>query len=99
MTNVFSSMEYPHWLIIAGAILLMLGFVGLALRQRAVEAELDDMASDQEPSEPEAELAETQGADRKSKLEEQKRDRWANKDRGTKEPLNDRPKIYDKGSK
>ena len=92
-------MEYPHWLIIAGAILLMLGFVGLALRQRAVEAELDDMASDQEPSEPEAELAETQGADRKSKLEEQKRDRWANKDRGTKEPLNDRPKIYDKGSK
>jgi len=99
MTNAFSSMEYPHWLIIAGAILLMLGFVGLALRQRAVEAELDDMASDQEPSEPEAELAETQGADRKSKLEEQKRDRWANKDRGTKEPLNDRPKIYDKGSK
>jgi hypothetical protein len=72
MTNAFSSMEYPHWLIIAGAILLMLGFVGLALRQRAVEADLDDMASDQ-PSEPEAEFAQTQGADRKSKLEEQKK--------------------------
>jgi hypothetical protein len=27
-------------------ILLMLGFVGLALRQKAVEADLDDMASD-----------------------------------------------------
>jgi hypothetical protein len=96
MTNAFSSMEYPHWLIIAGAILLMLGFVGLALRQRAVEAELDDMASDQEPSEPEAELAQTQDADRESKLEEQKRDRWADKDR---EPWKDRPKIYDKASK
>jgi hypothetical protein len=87
MTNVFSAMEYPHWLIIAGAILLMLGFVGLALRQRAVEAEIDDMASDQEPSELEAELAQTQGADRKSKLEEQKRDRWV------KEPLDERKKI------
>jgi hypothetical protein len=87
MTNAFSSMEYPHWLIVAGAILLMLGFVGLALRQRAAEAELGDMASDHEPSEPEAELAQTQGADRKSKLEEQQRDRWF------KEPLNDRPKI------
>ena len=87
MTNAFSAMEYPHWLIIAGAILLMLGFVGLALRQRAVEAEIDGMASDQEPFELEAELAQTQGADRKSKLDEQKRDRWF------KEPLNERPKI------
>ena len=94
MTNAFSSMEYPHWLIVAGAVLLMLGFVGLALRQRAVEAELNDMASEQ--SESEAELAQTQGADRKAKLEEQKRDRWADKDRGTKEPLNDRPKVHDK---
>jgi Flp pilus assembly protein TadB len=95
MTNAFSLMEYPHWLIVAGAVLLMLGFVGLALRQRAVEAELNDMASEQ--SESEAELAETQGADRKAKLEEQKRDRWADKDRGTKEPLTD--KIHDKESR
>jgi Sec-independent protein translocase protein TatA len=98
MTNAFSSMEYPHWLIVAGAILLMLGFVGLALRQRAVEAELKEAkeASDERPSKPEAELAETQGADRKAKLEEQKRDRWADKDGGT---MNDRPKIYGKESK
>jgi hypothetical protein len=98
MTNAFSSMEYPHWLIVAGAILLMLGFVGLALRQRGVEPELKE-ASDEGPSEPEAELAETKGADRKAKLEEQKRERWTDKDRGTKEPLNDRPKIYGKESK
>jgi hypothetical protein len=99
MTNAFSSMEYPHWLIVAGAVLLMLGFVGLALRRRGAEAELNDMASDQGPSEPEAELAQTQAADRKTKLEEQKRDRWADKDPGTKEPLNDRPKIHDKESR
>ena len=76
-------MEYPHWLIIAGAVLLMLGFVGLALRQRGVEAEPDDMASghDQGCSESEAELAQTEDDDRKAKLEEQKRDRWANKRR------------------
>ena len=72
MTNAFSSMEFPHWLIVAGALLLMLGLVGLALRQRGVEAELRDTASDEEPSEPEAELIQAQDADRKAKLEEQK---------------------------
>ena len=34
MTNAFSSMEYPHWLIIAGVVLLVLGFIGLTFRQR-----------------------------------------------------------------
>ena len=101
MTNAFSSMEYPHWLIIAGAVLLMLGFVGLALRQRGVEAELNDMASGHEQgrSESEAELAQSQAADRKARLEEQRRDRWVDKDRRTEEPLNDRPKIHDKESR
>jgi hypothetical protein len=99
MTNAFSWMEYPHWLIVAGVVLLVLGFVGLALRRRGVEADLNDMASDHGPSEPAAELEQSQDADRKAKLEEQKRDRWADKDRSTNEPLNDRPKIYDKGSK
>jgi hypothetical protein len=27
-------MQYPHWLMIAGAILVVLGFIGLAFRQR-----------------------------------------------------------------
>ena len=97
MTDALSSMEYPHWLIVAGVLLLVLGFVGLALFQRGVEAELRDTASDQGPSEPE--LAETQGVDRKARLEEQKGDRWADKDRGAEEPLNDRPKIIFKESK
>ena len=34
MTNLFS-MEYPHWLIIAGLVLVVLGCIGLAYRQRA----------------------------------------------------------------
>jgi hypothetical protein len=94
-------MEYPHWLIVAGAVLLMLGFVGLALRQRAVEADLDDMVGEHEQgwSESETELAQTQAADRKAEREERKRDRWANNDRDTDEPLNDRPKVIYKESK
>jgi len=80
-------MEYPHWLIAAGAVLLMLGFVGLALRKRAVEGDLDDaLTSGQGQSEPEAELAQTQDADRMMK--EKKRDRWAERFSG-----------YDKGPK
>jgi hypothetical protein len=100
MTNAFSSMEYPHWLIVAGAVLLVLGFVGLALRQRGNEA-ADDMVSEheQEWSESETELAQTQAADRKAEREERKRDRWANNDRDTNEPLNDRPKVIYKESK
>ena len=98
--NAFSSMEYPHWLIVVGAVLLVLGFVGIALRRRAIKGDLDeDMASDQGQREPEAELGEAQGADRKAKLEEQKRNRWAARERGSNEPLNDTPKIYDKDSK
>ena len=73
----------------------MLGFVGLALRQRGVEAELNDL----ERSGSEAELVQTHSADRKAKLEEQKRDRWADKDRDTKEPPNGRLKTYGKESK
>jgi hypothetical protein len=33
-----------------------------------------------------SEPAQTQAANRKAKLEEQKRDRWANKDRSTEDP-------------
>ena len=103
MTTVLSSMEYPHWLIVAGAVLLVLGFIGLAFRQRkGAEAKPKEMANgnDQGRSEFEVEFAQTQAANRKAKLAEQTRDRWANKDRGTKvEPLNDRPKLSDKEPK
>ena len=98
MTNAFSSMGYPHWLIVAGAVLLVLGFIGMALRQKVAQAELKAMATEdvEGPSESEAELAQTQVANRKARLAEQTRERWANKDRSTEEPLNDRPKVSEK---
>ena len=103
MTNAFSSMGYPHWLIVAGAVLLLLGFIGLAFRLRQnAEANLKEMANGNEQgrSEFEAELAQTQGANRKAKLAEQTKQRWADKDRGTKEePWNDMPKVSDKEPK
>jgi hypothetical protein len=97
MTYVFSSMESPHWLIVAGTALLILGFIGLALFSRRDAGDYE-MASGEEQgrSEPEADLAHTQAGDRKAKLEEQKRDRWANKDRSAENPLNDRLKVSDK---
>ena len=37
VTDVLSAIEYPHWLIVAGAILVMLGLVGFVFRRRTVE--------------------------------------------------------------
>ena len=99
MTNAFSSIGYPHWLIVAGAVLLVLGFIGLALRPRKdAEAKLDEMANGNEQGRSDlAELAQTQAANRKTKLAEQTRQRWADKDRGTKEePWNDILQRIDK---
>jgi len=41
MTDMLSVMEYPHWFMVAGAVLVVLGFIGLALRQKR-GVELDD---------------------------------------------------------
>jgi hypothetical protein len=30
---VFSGMQYPHWLMVVGGVLVVLGFIGLAFRQ------------------------------------------------------------------
>jgi hypothetical protein len=29
-----SEMEYPHWMMVAGAVLVVLGFIGFAFRQK-----------------------------------------------------------------
>jgi preprotein translocase subunit Sss1 len=35
---MLSAMEYPHWLMVAGAVLVVLGFIGFAFSQnRTVE--------------------------------------------------------------
>jgi hypothetical protein len=89
--TALSSIDYPHWLIIAGVLLLMLGFVGLALRQRGVENEPYDTSSDQEPSGPEADLNPVEVYNRTAK--EKRRDRWAEKAGGDEEPIDAKSKI------
>ena len=97
MTDALSSMEYPRWLIIAGAILAMLGLVGLALRQRSAEADPNDVTNYQEPSETEADLTPAEVYERTAK--EKRRARWAEGERELKEPANDGPSISDEESK
>ena len=97
MTDALSSMEYPHWLIIAGAILLVLGLVGFVLRTRSVEAERSDMTDDQEPYEPEADLTPAEVYERAAK--EKRRARWAERERDLKEPASDGPSIFGEESK
>ena len=74
--TALSTIEYPHWLMIAGVLLLLLGFIGLAVRRRGVKAEPLAMANDQELSEP-AELNDVEVYNRSAK--EKRRDRWADK--------------------
>ncbi len=33
MTDAFSAMEYPHWIMMAGAILVAAGFISLAIHR------------------------------------------------------------------
>ena len=73
------SIEYAHWLMIAGVLLLMLGLVGLAVRRRGVEAEPLAMANDQRLSEP-ADLNDVEVYNRSAK--EKRRDRWADENAG-----------------
>ena len=70
-----SSIEYPHWLIIAGIALLMLGCVGLAFRHRAAGAEPLADVSDEGLYVPEPELSEVELYSRMAK--EKRRERWA----------------------
>jgi hypothetical protein len=83
--TALSSIEYPHWLMIAGALLLILGFIGLALRQRGVDAEPDAIASDEKPSEPEVDLNQVEAYNRTAK--EKRRDRWAERFGDTEETI------------
>jgi hypothetical protein len=81
---LFSTMEYPHWLIVTGALLVVLGSVGLGL-SRSAGAEAERPIADIEPTEkaneieqgPPEFLSAQVRATRKAKLAEQTRDRWA----------------------
>ena len=76
MTDAFSAMQYPHWLLVVGAILVVLELIGLAFRQRLASVEPTAVANgdEQRQSDFEAEIAQ---ANRKAKLAEQTKDRWA----------------------
>lgn len=58
MTNVLSSMGYPHWLMITGGSLVVLGFVGLWMLAQSVQAEPDAIAAEIDIFRIEGDLAE-----------------------------------------
>jgi hypothetical protein len=45
---MLSGMQYPHWLMVTGAVLVVLGFIGFAFRQNS------NVEPDHEPTETEA---------------------------------------------
>ena len=101
MANALSSMGYPHWLIVAGSVLLVLGLIGFALRQRVAEREVEQVANGDKPWLSEFEVAQSQAADRKAEIAARRKEIWAKADKepGAEEPLNDRPKVFYKEPK
>jgi hypothetical protein len=43
-------MEYPHWLMVAGAVLVVVGLIGLAFRKNNAEPVEDNAAPTDEPN-------------------------------------------------
>jgi hypothetical protein len=85
-----SSIEYPHWLMIAGALLLVLGFTGLAWGQRGL-AESHAHAREQAAPEAEAEVDKVEIYNRTAK--EKRRDRWAERFGDSEEPSSIREEL------
>ncbi len=40
--SMLSAMQYPHWLMIAGGVLVVIGFIGSAFRQNKNGATVDE---------------------------------------------------------
>jgi hypothetical protein len=74
MTGVLSAFEYPHWLLVAGAILVAIGLAGIGFRQRT--------KADLKPTEI-AHENDRARADRRAQLAERTRNRWANEAKPT----------------
>ena len=78
-------MQYPEWLIVIGATLVLLGFVGLAIfGKKVTETKLDEEVlfgeGDHEPPKSQIELALAEQEDRKAKLSRQAKTRWNDQD-------------------
>jgi hypothetical protein len=39
MTDALSELEFPHWLMVAGAVLMVLGFIGFAFSDKIDDRE------------------------------------------------------------
>jgi hypothetical protein len=44
-------MHYAHWLMVAGAVLVVLGFIGFALHKNKAEADEDNLEQEVKPPE------------------------------------------------
>jgi LPXTG-motif cell wall-anchored protein len=42
MIALFETMQYPHWLMVAGAVLVAIGFIGFVFRQNKNGASVDE---------------------------------------------------------
>jgi hypothetical protein len=73
MTDALSAFEYPHWLLVAGAILVVIGLVGIAFSQTKAELKPTEIAHENDRSR----------ADRRAQLAERTRNRWANEAKPT----------------
>ena len=93
--TALSSIQYPHWLMIAGVLLLILGFVGLVWSQRGVEAEPGAIVSEQRPTEPEADVDQVELYNRAAR--EKRRDRWAERSANSEEPSDAHSDIQSSG--
>jgi hypothetical protein len=54
---MLSSMEYPHWIMVVGAVLVALGFIGVAFKRGTngtpvSDAEIEPMAEQTKPRTP-----------------------------------------------
>ena len=79
MTDAFSAMQYPHGMLVAGASLVVLGFVGLAFPQRLALVESTEVANGYEQRRYKFEAEITQANRKAAKLPEQTRSRWPSK--------------------
>jgi hypothetical protein len=94
MTSALSAIEIPHWLIMAGSLLVALGLVGLSLRRESYPVEPDAIAGERKVFELEGDLAQ---ADDPSETKT-RRDRWAERRLEMKDAPNNGPEFYGKRS-
>ena len=45
-------MQYPHWLMVAGAVLVVIGFIGFAFRKNNAASDSNDLEQTSPPDEP-----------------------------------------------